>query len=155
LAGFVYLSCIWHVASVVTVLEDAYGLSALRKATRLVGRRSKALVAASLLFAYLVLAFLIDLAFSLGVAVPGGDHQYQHQQQPSSVAARSAIALVLIALLSLLDLFGFVAQTVFYFSCKAHCREPIDRVELSEHLGAYLGEYVPLRSSIQLEPLQP
>jgi hypothetical protein len=155
MAGFVYLSCIWHVACVVTVLENAYGLAALRIATRLV-RGPKALVAAALLSAYLVLAFLIDLAFGLGVVFhANADRPDQQQILLTSTIARFALALLLIALLSLLDLLGFVVQTVFYFSCKAHWREPLDRVELSEHLGAYLGEYVPLRSSIQLEPLQP
>ncbi|KAI5073286.1 hypothetical protein GOP47_0011299 [Adiantum capillus-veneris] len=93
----VYISCIWHLASVISVLEDSYGFFALRRSVDLIR--------------------------------------------------------VLVVLLTAVTLYGMLGQTVFYFACKSFHNEQIDWTALSEHLGAYMGEYVPLKSSIQMESL--
>ncbi|KAI5058717.1 hypothetical protein GOP47_0026887 [Adiantum capillus-veneris] len=145
LAGVMYLSCVWHLASVVTVLEEGYGLGAMRKSLKLI--KGKQLVAFCLFFMYSVIAFMIGVGFGLWVA--HGSVNGVHR-----VAWKVAIGCTLIVMLSFVDLMGFLLQTVFYFACKAYHHESIDRLQLSEHLGAYLGEYVPLRGSIQLESFE-
>lgn len=144
LSGIIYINCVWHLGSVITVLEESYGLGAMRKSLRLI--KGKQMVAFCLFLMYFVLTFLIGLAFAIWVvhgryfAVSGG--------------WRVVLGIALILVLSLVDLLGFLVQTVFYFACKAHHHESIDRLQLSEHLGAYLGEYAPLRGSIQLEAFE-
>nr|CAD1840539.1 unnamed protein product [Ananas comosus var. bracteatus] len=59
----------------------------------------------------------------------------------------------LVALLVLLNLLGLLVQSIFYYVCKSFHRQPIDKTALFDHLGGYLGEYVPLKSSIQMENL--
>lgn len=141
--SLIYINCVWHLASVITVLEQSYGLEAMRKSLSLI--KGKQLVAYCLFVIYTVCTFLIGLGF--GVGVVHGHH--------FGVPLRVIMGCGLILLLSLVDLVGFLVQTVFYFTCKAYHRESIDRLLLSEHLGAYLGEYVPLRGSIQMEDMLP
>ena len=42
----------------------------------------------------------------------------------------------------------------FYSVCKSFHHQGIDKLALLDHLGGYLGEYVPLKSSIQMENLE-
>jgi hypothetical protein len=87
-------------------------------------------------------------------------HAHHHQEgedmdsssSSSSIVGRIFLGALLVAILTFVTLFGMLAQTVFYFSCKAFHHEQIDWMALSEHLGAYMGEYVPLKS-VQMEPV--
>lgn len=143
--GAIYFSCVWHLASVVTVLEEGYGIGAMRKSLKLM--KGRQIVAFCLFFMYSVAAFVIGWSFGRWV-LHGGFHGVH------STAWRAVLGCVLILCLSFVDLMGFLLQTIFYFACKAHHHESIDRLQLSEHLGAYLGEYAPLRGSIQLEAFE-
>jgi hypothetical protein len=60
---------------------------------------------------------------------------------------------VLVSVLVCVNLLGLLVQSVFYYACKAFHNQQIDRSALYEHLGGYLGEYVPLKSNIQMENL--
>ncbi|KAK5774850.1 hypothetical protein PVK06_042712 [Gossypium arboreum] len=42
-------------------------------------------------------------------------------------------------------------MSVFYYVCKSYHHQGIDKSALQDHLGGYLGEYMPLGSSIQKE----
>lgn len=145
IACLIYINCVWHLASVITVLEESYGLGAMKKSLRLI--KGKQLVAYCLFLIYSVCTFLIGLGFGLGVV-----HGHHNKV---AIPIRILLGCTLILLLSVVDLMGFLVQTVFYFTCKAHHHESIDRLALSEHLGGYLGEYVPLRGSIQLGDFEP
>ena len=143
--GSVYLSCVWHLGSVITVLEDPYGLSAIRKSLSLI--KGKRRTAITLFSVYFVLSFVIGFGFDVWVV--------RGESSTLGTGSRIAIGALLIGVMSLVNLLGFAVQTIFYFACKAYHNEKIDMLELSDHLGAFLGEYVPLRSSIQLEPVEP
>lgn len=143
-SGIIYINCVWHLGSVITVLEESYGLGAMRKSLRLI--KGKQMVAFGLFLMYFVLTFLIGLGFAMWVVHGRNFHV--------SGGWRVVLGSALILALSLVDLLGFLVQTVFYFACKAHHHESIDKLQLSEHLGAYLGEYAPLRGSIQLEAFE-
>nr|CAD1838788.1 unnamed protein product [Ananas comosus var. bracteatus] len=140
LAGLVYLSVVWHLASVVSVLEDAKGFDAMRKSRALI--RGKLRTAAAI-FVKLNLCFVgVEVAFR-ELVVKG---------RVGGLGARFALATLMLGLLCAVVLFALVAQTVVYFVCKSHHHESIDRGDLADHLEVYLGEYVPLKAKdVQME----
>ncbi|MCO5590375.1 hypothetical protein L7F22_044345 [Adiantum nelumboides] len=64
-AGVIYLSCVWHLASIVTVLKEGYGLMAMRKSLQLI--KGKQLVAFCLF-----IVFCDGLFKRVGVWAVGG-----------------------------------------------------------------------------------
>ncbi|XWS40456.1 hypothetical protein CRYUN_Cryun18bG0141900 [Craigia yunnanensis] len=48
---------------------------------------------------------------------------------------------------------GLVGAGCIYYVCKSSHHQGIDKSALHDHLGGYLGEYVPLKSSTQKENL--
>ncbi|KAL5071128.1 hypothetical protein RYX36_022015 [Vicia faba] len=139
--GFVYLTLIWQLASVVTVLEDLYGFKAMVKSKELI----KGKMGLSI-FIFLVLNvsfFLIRLVFK--VVVVDGTWCFGYVD-------RTGYGILCFVLLSCLFLFGLVLQTVLYLVCKSYHHENIDKSALADHLEVYLGEYVPLTAKdVQLE----
>jgi len=140
--GYVFISMVWHLACVISVLEDKYGLGAMRKSKDLIkGKRITGLVLDIL---YLVFGGIIGWFF--GYAVLHGN------RHGVGSAARGANGTVLVGLLCFVNLMGLLTQSVFYLVCKSYHHESIDKSSLSDHLEVYLGDYVPLKSSIiQLE----
>lgn len=138
LSGFVYISIIWHLASVISVLEDVYGIQAMLKSKDLIKGNSGV---CATIFLILNLCLLgIQLGFE--VTVVGGD----------SVWVEVWYAYLWFMLLSMLILFGLVTQTIIYFICKSYHHENIDKSSLADHLEVYRGDYVPLKSKdVQLE----
>ncbi|KAL6614331.1 hypothetical protein ACP70R_036601 [Stipagrostis hirtigluma subsp. patula] len=144
----VYISALWHLASVVSVLEPLCGLDAMAKSRQLLQGRTG--TAATLVISYFAVCGVTSLLFraavvkgrseagSLGLALPG----------------RLLVGVVLVCVLVCVNLLGLLVQSVFYYACKAFHNQQIDRTALYEHLGGYLGEYVPLKSNIQMENLE-
>lgn len=134
--GFVYITALWQLASVVTVLESSYGLKAMMKANSLIkGKRWLSWFVFFALYCIfvgiLILFFVFVWASFIGIIV----------------------GLVCVFLLMVLFLVGYVVQTMLYFVCKSYHREPIDRMGLSSQLGGYLGEFEPafkVNNDIQL-----
>ncbi|XP_047329600.1 uncharacterized protein LOC124932932 [Impatiens glandulifera] len=142
LTGFVYINVIWHLASVVSVLEDVYGIQAMIKSKALI--KGKMRVAA-------IMFLTVNLLF-LGVQIV-----YQRfVVLEASLWLRLFYGMICLNFLVILILLGLVIQTVIYFICKSYHHENIDKLLLSDHLEAYLGHYVPLKSSmdVQLEQFQ-
>lgn len=138
--GFVYISVVWHLASVVSVLEDSYGIQAMVKSKALI--KGKTGVAVAIFLILNICYFIIQLAFE-NLVVLG---------YPLSTPNRILLAIIFFLFLFKLILFGLVIQTVIYFVCKSYHHENIDKSSLSDHLEVYLGEYVPLKSKdVQLE----
>ncbi|KAL2241879.1 UNVERIFIED_CONTAM: hypothetical protein Sindi_0305900 [Sesamum indicum] len=136
--GFVYMTIIWQLASVVSVLEDAHGIKAMMKSKGLIkGKRGVAIV----IFLMLNLSLgIINFVFRVFVVYGKG---------ALPVLGLGAVSLLL---LSKLILFGLVVQTVIYFVCKSYHHENIDKSALSDHLEVYVGDYVPLKGKdIQLK----
>ncbi|XP_051139540.1 uncharacterized protein LOC127257203 [Andrographis paniculata] len=145
--GFVYMSVVWQVAGVVTVLEESYGFAAMV--------RSKGLINAGGMTASLTVIFL---TLNAPLAVIGGffkefveDEDYYY----FGVVTRIGIgALCLVALMKVI-LLGLVVQTVVYFVCKAKAAAAghngggaaFGNLDLADRLEGYLGEYyVPLKA---------
>ncbi|XP_076902239.1 uncharacterized protein LOC143556911 [Bidens hawaiensis] len=140
LMGFVYMTVIWQLASVVSVLESSYGVKAMTKSMDLIkGNR----VVAIAVFFLLNLSFLL-IQFLFEVFVVHGN----------SLEAWKRVGFGVLCLVLLLTffLFGLVIQTILYLVCKSYHHENIDKGELSNHLESYLGEYEPLNGKdVQLE----
>ncbi|KAJ6798392.1 uncharacterized protein M6B38_211725 [Iris pallida] len=142
LAGLVWISVVWHLASVVSVLEDARGLAAMRKSRGLI--RGKTWTAVAIFCKLNILFAAIELGFRQLVAKGG--------YAGRSAAARAGLGLLFLAALCAVVMFGLVVQTVVYFVCKSYHHESIDKSSLSDHLEVYLGDYVPLKErDVQLE----
>ncbi|XVE95604.1 hypothetical protein REPUB_Repub02eG0113000 [Reevesia pubescens] len=138
--GFLYLTIIWHLASVVSVLEEAYGFQAMVKSKNLIN--GKLWVAIVIFLKLNIILLIIQIAFQR-LVVHGST---------LGMANRVFFAIICFLLLSMLFLFGLVIQTVIYFVCKSYQHENIDKSALSDHLEVYLGEYVPLKAKdVQLE----
>lgn len=138
----VYITALWHLGSVVSVLEPIYGYAAMRKGYELLKGRTK--MAMVLVFVYLLLCALIAGVFG-SVVVHGGEKH--------GIWSRIVVGGLLVGVLVIVNLVGLLVQSVFYYVCKSYHHESIDKTALYDHLGGYLGEYVPLKSSIQLENL--
>ncbi|CAL5009440.1 unnamed protein product [Urochloa decumbens] len=141
LVGLVYISVVWHLASVVSVLEDYKGFAAMRKSKDLI--RGK-LPTAAAIFVTLNLVFaFVELAFRAWV-VKGG-----------SPGTKLLLGLLALAALSCVVMLALVAQTLVYLVCKSYHHESIDKAGISDHLEVYLGDYVPLKASdVQMEQFQ-
>jgi len=94
-----YLSVVWSLAVVVSVVEDTYGLSALGKAREVVkGNR--------------VQGFLLNLLYMLLLTVI---FAVVYKLSPMMPIVVGVIQFILIGVLSM---FQFLAYTAFYFECK-------------------------------------
>ncbi|KAJ8625479.1 hypothetical protein MRB53_034009 [Persea americana] len=140
--GFVYISLVWHLASVVSVLEDSYGISAMQKSRDLI--RGKVWVSAAV-FLQLNLVFIaIHIMFSVMVV---------HGMRVG-IVGKIGYGVLFLVLLAGFMLIGLVVQTVIYLVCKSYHHENIDKSILADHLEVYLGEYVPLNGkAVQMESL--
>ncbi|MQM05515.1 hypothetical protein Taro_038330 [Colocasia esculenta] len=147
LSVHVYITALWHLASVITVLEPVCGLAAMKKSRELLqGRTRMALV---LVLGYLGTCGLIGGLFGAVVVRAGEEDGVQ-----VSPIVRVLVGGALVAVLVVLNLVGLLVQSVFYYVCKSYHHQSIDKSALYEHLGGYLGEYVPLKSSIQMESFE-
>ncbi|KAA0055384.1 hypothetical protein IC582_029567 [Cucumis melo] len=138
----VYITALWHLASVVSVLEPIYGFSAMKKSYELL--KGKTRFAGVLVFAYLAICATISVIF--GAVVVHGGNGY-------GVIVRIVVGGFLVGVLVIVNLVGLLVQSVFYYVCKSFHHQGIDKLALHDHLGGYLGEYVPLKSSIQMDSL--
>ncbi|KAJ9560122.1 hypothetical protein OSB04_005282 [Centaurea solstitialis] len=124
--GFVYITAVWQLASVVAVFERLYGLKAMMKGNDLIkGKRFLSWFVFLVLYCILVsivMFYVLNWNYSVFTLI---------------------IGLMCLILLMILFLVGYVAQTMLYLICKSHHREPIDKIGLSSKLEGYLGELEP------------
>lgn len=143
----VYLSALWHLASVITVLEPIQGLAAIKKSYELL--KGKIRMVSVLVLGYLLIFAGISSAFG-SIVVDGGAHKGHEKRY--SVFARIVIGGVLIGVLVVVILVGLLVQSLFYYVCKSYHNERIDKSALYNHLGGYLGEYYqPLKGNMQID----
>lgn len=139
--GFVYISIIWQMACVVSVLDSSYGVKAMMKSKNLIkGKRWVAIF----IFSKIHLSFFaVQIIFELFVV-------YGHAL---GVWRRVVFAVLCLLVLSKLFLFGFVAQTILYLVCKSYHHENVDKSSLADLLEGYLGDYAALSAddNVQLE----
>ncbi|KAL3721439.1 hypothetical protein ACJRO7_033868 [Eucalyptus globulus] len=141
IVGFVYIAMIWLMASVISVLEDAYGRKAMVKSRRLIKGKMGLWVwcfLGVLVWSVLVQAFFESL---LVLGLP-------------PIGVTIGVGLICLMLLLMLTLFNLVVQTVIYFVCKSYHHENIDSFCLSDHLEGRLGDRPSEgQKAVQLEQL--
>ncbi|KAF5182641.1 polyadenylate-binding protein 1-B-binding protein [Thalictrum thalictroides] len=64
---------------------------------------------------------------------------------------KASLGALLIVCMVILNLVGLLVQSIFYYVCKIYHNEKVDKNELQQHLGGYVGELVPLNSTIELQ----
>ncbi|KAK9080746.1 hypothetical protein SSX86_000504 [Deinandra increscens subsp. villosa] len=131
-AYFLYLTAVWQLATVVSVLESSRGLKSMLKAMDLMkGKTKSALMIACILYPFLAVAITEYMSM-----VDGG----------AAVAPVSRVMIRIVCAVMILIVFLLfnVTQTVLYLVCKLHHGETIDPVSLSTYLGAYLSDSRPV-----------
>ncbi|KAL3721445.1 hypothetical protein ACJRO7_033874 [Eucalyptus globulus] len=140
--GLVYITMICQMASVISVLEDAYGRKAMVKSKRLL--KDKMGLSVWCFLGVLVYSVLFQALSEILVFfdfVP--------------IGVKFGIGLICLMLLSMLVLFDMVVQTVIYFVCKSYHGENIDISCLSDHLDGCLVDCPSEgQKAVQLEQLQ-
>ncbi|PHT45537.1 hypothetical protein CQW23_14695 [Capsicum baccatum] len=130
--------------TVITVLEDSYGVKAMLKSKDLL--KGKIRIALVFFFKFNLSLGVLNFIFKKFV-VHGGNH-HMHL----GMLYRVGVGFLCLLLLLTLMLFGLVIQSIIYFVCKSYHHENIDKSALSDHLEVYLGEYEPLKSrDVQME----
>ncbi|KAL7619007.1 hypothetical protein Lser_V15G00357 [Lactuca serriola] len=143
--GFAYMSIIWQMACVVSVLESCYGVRAMMKSMDLIkGKRWVAIIVVS----KLVLSFFaMQIVFEVFV-VNGGELGV-------GVWRRLGFGVLCLVVVLMLFLLGLVVQTILYLVCKSYHHENIDKSSLADFLENYLGDYEALNGDdnvqVQLE----
>ncbi|KAE8666660.1 putative Kinase family protein with leucine-rich repeat domain [Hibiscus syriacus] len=135
IVGLLYLTTVWHLASIISVLEEAYGFSAMVKSQKLI--KGKLRLAISV-FVIIGLATGFILVTFKRLVVEGTN---------MGMFSRVVYSIICLLMLSTMILFGLVIKTVIYFVCKSYHHENIDKSALSDHPEVYLlGEYTPLKN---------
>ncbi|EAZ13845.1 hypothetical protein OsJ_03769 [Oryza sativa Japonica Group] len=133
--------------AVISVLEPLCGLAAMTKSKQLLQGRTR--TAGVLVVSYFAACGVTAVLFRAAVVKGRGEEGSLGLSLPGRVLAGAVLVSVLVCV----NLLGLLVQSVFYYACKAFHNQQIDRSALYEHLGGYLGEYVPLKSNIQMENL--
>lgn len=141
----IQITALWHLASVISVLEPIYGWEAMKKSKALL--KGKTRMAMLFVFGYLIACSVIGGVFRLVVV-----HEWRIGGTRMLVGGLASV--VLVAVLVVVNLIGLLVQTVFYYVCKSHHHQSIDKRALHDHLSGYLGDYVPLQSNIEMEKLE-
>ncbi|KAI3855225.1 hypothetical protein MKX03_026083 [Papaver bracteatum] len=130
-----YVTALWHLASVISVVEpNVYGLAAMKKSKQLL--RGRTVIAVLLVNFYLFATWFVENAFGYGM------------QFPVHFTVKLFLGLLCLFMLVVVNLTGLLVQSVFYFSCKSHHSQVVDKKVLYDHLCGYdLGD-----KSVALNP---
>ncbi|GKD39724.1 hypothetical protein Tco_1259931 [Tanacetum coccineum] len=138
--GFLYLSVVSQLASVVTVLENVNGFKAMKKGKNLLyGKKVVGMVIGFVMYVILV-GMMIVLELFVGT-------RYGEYVFGIRIIWRVMIGILCGVVLLVWFLLFIVIQTVLYLVCKSFHREAIDKLSLSTFLGAYNGETIVLPNS--------
>ncbi|KAI3889509.1 hypothetical protein MKX03_023623 [Papaver bracteatum] len=132
--GFIYISFIWYMAAVVSILEDIRGIKAIKKGKNLIKGKI-----------WIVFATYILLQ----ICNTGTRYAFSSLVHGGSLAMVFQVSLRIFCLLlqGIFIHFGLVIQTIIYFVCKSHHKENIDKSSLGDHLDGYhLGQNMDRKS---------
>ncbi|KAM7275789.1 hypothetical protein ACFE04_017655 [Oxalis oulophora] len=138
-SALAYISIVWSLACVVSILEDSKGIKAMVRGKNLL--RGNIKVSAASFFILTASSVAIGTLYD-NVVVFFVDNLW----------IRIVVGIACFQLLFMVILVGLVVQTVVYFVCKSHHHEFVDKPLLADHLDTYNGDYVPLQTQdVQLE----
>ncbi|XP_076919376.1 uncharacterized protein LOC143580156 [Bidens hawaiensis] len=128
---FLYLTVVWQLASVVTVLEKIHGFKALKKGKLLAS--GKKVVGMGIAFVLYGILYGILTVYKVYV---------EWDDSGLAMIWRVMIGILCGILVMMVFLLFIVTQTVLYLVCKSYHREVIDKLSLSTFLSVYMGETV-------------
>lgn len=142
--GIWYLTTIWQLSSVVSVLEESYGFKAMAKSKALLKGNMKMVIK---------LWMLLDLP--LGVI----QFVFLHYLVVRSAwVDRGILGICWVLLFLVFFLVKLVLETVVYFVCKLYHCENVDKLALWNHLQGYRSAHhydqLKVDDEVQLEKLQ-
>ncbi|KAF7127912.1 hypothetical protein RHSIM_Rhsim11G0076500 [Rhododendron simsii] len=133
IVGLVYMTVVWQLAGVISVLEDIKGIKAMNK--------SKNLIQGKMWIAIIIWLKLNFAVFGIQKLFKGQVVHYG----TFGVAGWFAFGLLCLLMLFSVLLFALVIETVIYFVCKSYHHEYINKLSLSDHVDeVYVGEYIPI-----------
>ncbi|GLJ44550.1 hypothetical protein SUGI_0935600 [Cryptomeria japonica] len=135
----VYATLVWQVASVACVVEERYGLGAMKKGDELLRGQEGTGLALNVVF--LLGINLIGWCFDKGV-VEGDLHGLGMEERTDN-------AVILFLLHSALILITCLSHIVFYFVCKSFHYESVSKLVLLDHLEVCFEGHVPLKSQLK------
>ncbi|KAI3855235.1 hypothetical protein MKX03_026093 [Papaver bracteatum] len=126
-----YVMALWHLASVISVLElNLYGFSAMKKSKELLRGRTK--IALELFVrkkkCFVLIKKCMDHGFGYGMEL-----------SVDCVMVKLLLGLLILFMLVAVNLTGFLVQSVFYFACKNHHDQMVDKKVLDDHLCGYVN----------------
>ncbi|KAI3835913.1 hypothetical protein MKW92_025549 [Papaver armeniacum] len=124
----IYITNVWNIAMVISVLEKDYGRKALVKSMRLI--KGKIWVS-SALFTVLAILFTAVIFGFVRRVVPG---------KTTNLGVKIFVGIVCYVLAAYLLHFYLVIQAVVYFVCKAYHNEDVSNV--AEHLDVSYGNLI-------------
>ncbi|KAB1210559.1 hypothetical protein CJ030_MR6G010855 [Morella rubra] len=132
LSGFVYITIIWQLATVVSVLEDVNGIKAIVKSKGLIKGKTGPAVA---------------IFFTLAVFRIGVQLLYEHLYVREIIVSQNLGVIMVVPLIYLCGLilatvflFGLVLQTLLYLVCKSYHHENMDKSSLANYLEVSLED---------------
>ncbi|RVW85021.1 hypothetical protein CK203_037593 [Vitis vinifera] len=135
LVGLVYMSIVWQLANTVSVLEDSYGIEAMKRSSELIKGKTGVTV---FIFFKLGFSYIIIQAVFQRLVVHG---------ESLDMINRAVYAIICFLFHVKLVLFGHALHTIIYLVCKSYHNENIYKLALSDHLEAYSDhqDYAPLK----------
>lgn len=138
--GFVYITTVLQLSTVVTILEESHGVKAMKRSRHLT--KGKFGVTLSISFMLHVLVWTIQLVF----------YNFVLHGIALGMWKRALVGFVCLVVLVTIYLYGLVLHTITYFVCKSYHNETIDKPTLSQHLREFQGRlYDP--NSVQLKQI--
>ncbi|XP_057451333.1 uncharacterized protein LOC130743209 [Lotus japonicus] len=131
--GLLYLTTIWQLANVVSMLEDSCGFKAMMKSNELIKGKKFLSIIINYMSNYSF--FSIQLLFS-EVVLNGWKMQVD-----VGFVWRIPLGVLCVLVFCFMFLLMLVIQTVLYFVCKSYHHETIGKSALSEQLEVYQGEH--------------
>ncbi|ONK74833.1 uncharacterized protein A4U43_C03F10600 [Asparagus officinalis] len=141
------ISVMWHLTSVVSILESVCAIPGMKKSHELL--RGLMEIASDFIVVYLVACVAIVEAFK-AVAIKGPEDVGALEIGPGP---KLLIAVALVGIPMVTNIGGFLVQSIFYYACKTYYPMGIDMVVSDDNLDKYLGDDIPLKSSVDIDTL--
>ncbi|OVA07161.1 hypothetical protein BVC80_1289g82 [Macleaya cordata] len=134
LMGFTCINVIWHLACVVSVVEEDQNLCGIKAM-----KKSKALVKGK----FLVSSFIFVMVHSCLVMIQVASMRIV-EKTTWMIWVKVIYEILCLLSISLVIQVGLVMECVIYFVCKSY-HDEFDKTSLANHLKVYLEDYVDLK----------
>ncbi|XP_074374291.1 uncharacterized protein LOC141714686 [Apium graveolens] len=138
--GFIYFMSVWQISSVVSILEDAHGMQAMKRSFEVTrGKRWM-----TMLILFKLNLFLVFIQVVLEIYVVDG--------QSLGILPRVGLGFLCLGLLIYLNILTLVIQTIIYFVCKSYRyhENTTGKTTLTDQLDGYLTALLMANKDVEL-----